>query len=624
MKIEKFLDYAFIVLLLLSSLFATKALWYSGLFTSHDGPHQVVRLYYYQKALEDGQFPPRYVSSALQGFGYPLFVFSYHLPWLVAAPLRFLGISIYDCLKILFAFSFSLSALTMFFFQKRLWGKWGAFVGAFLYLWAPFRFEDIFVRGALGENFCYIFLPLVFYGLTSFNSDKKAPSRIKNLKFKIENWWIIGSLGIAGLILSHALIFLLVLPAIFLYWVLELVNNFLSLPAAQATKKSPRNSECRIASARQLASLAMTSLKTFLLGFGLSAFYLLPAFFLKKYAIFNQLMAGRTASFTDHFPTFRQLLYSPWGYGFSFPGVEMDQMSFQVGVAQWLVVGMAIIIVLYVIAKGPARCGMTKQSQRKRLPRSLRSLAMTKSLFINKEKIYPATIFFLFIFFFSIFMMLPISTPVWRLVNCFAYIDYPWRYLLLSVFSASILGGFVVWASRNNKILIIGLLVLALYANRNHLRANKYLDWPPEAFVGEGDTSNTFDEYTPKWADRAYVKEKRPLVEVLQGEGDWQLLAKKTNKVELAVENEKESLYRLNLLYFPDVRLLVDGRPIGYDYKGKGVLDFSLPKGDYKIEVFFVRTRLEKIAIVISLFSSFVLILLLLANKPKQFFPGKK
>jgi len=510
LKIKKPSDWLFILILVFSSLWATKALWHVGLFTSHDGPHQVVRLLYYEQALKDGQFPPRYILSALKGFGYPLFIFSYHLPWIMAMPFRLLGLSIYDCIKIIFIITFVVSGLTMYFWQKKLWGGWGAFVGAFLYLWAPYRFSDIYVRGSLGEAMTFMFIPLVFSG---------------NI--------IIGSLAIAGIILSHSLIFVLLLPVLIFY-----------KPSWQ-------------------------SLKIFLLGLGLSAFYLIPAVLLKNQTIFTKTITMVAQDFSQHFPSFKQLVYSPWGYGFSFPGPN-DGMSFQVGIAQWLAVGLAIFYIF------------------------------------RQRRISLWLIFFIF----SILMMQPVSKFVWQIVNKFAFIDYPWRYLFLSVFSASVLAGFVVsprlighGPTRKNILIGVLLVAVALYTNRNHIRVNAWLDWPPETFIASGETSNTFDEYTPAWVNTDYTDKKKDLIQIITGKGSWANTIKKTSTIEFTARNEEPSEYRVNVLYFPDVRILVDGKVTDYSYKTKGVLDFTVPEGQHQVFIGFQGTLLEKIALVVSVIS---------------------
>lgn len=238
----------------------------------------------------------------------------------------------------------------------------------------------------------FLFIPLIFYGL-SFWKDKK-----NFLEFP--KTILIGAIGIAGVILSHALIFVLLLPVIIIY-----LTASLFLTVEKLRKKK-----------------VLSDLLIFILGFGLSAFYLIPAFYLKKNTFFEKIMAGTSMGFADHFPSFKQLIYSRWGYGFSFSGVAGDAMSFQVGITQWLVVGLAILMI---IAWSAGKLKMKTKS---------------------KNNLVLAVIF-LSIFAFSISMMLEFSKPIWQLVNKFAYIDFPWRYLLISTFASSVLAGFVIWAT---------------------------------------------------------------------------------------------------------------------------------------------------------------------------------
>src|SRR5438270_619418 len=89
----------YLILIMLFSIMGMKALFHPGLFTAHDIWHQVARLYYYNLAVSDGQFPPYWISTLANNYGYPLFFFSYHLPWLLALPLLNLGIDIPTVLK---------------------------------------------------------------------------------------------------------------------------------------------------------------------------------------------------------------------------------------------------------------------------------------------------------------------------------------------------------------------------------------------------------------------------------------------------------------------------------------------------------------------------------------------
>jgi len=490
----------------------------------------------------------------------------------------------------------------MYWWQRKLWGIWPAFVGAFLYQWAPFRFSDIFVRASLGEACTYMFLPLIFWGLSSVaegTHDRFSKSSSRDTGHKGKDTVMgpimnisseghfaasplqvfLGALGIAGIILSHSLIFMLLVPALLLWWLVNILSDL-----------------------SHLKQNLLKGLAVGVLGIGLAAFYFLPAVFLKNETVFDKIMAGSVMGFADHFPTIKQLIYSPWGYGFSFPGIN-DGMSFQVGIAQWLVVVSAAIL-LIVIA--------IRRSRRSNPPHDkIATLSFSRILRDQDSLAMTTGVTFLLILAFSLFMMQPASIPIWKLVNQFAYIDYPWRYLFLAVFSASVLAGFVVESLKHLKSLkllkfLVGafLLATALYTNRNHLGVNAWLDWPVASFVGDGDTSNSFDEYAPLLADKGYERLKKPLVEVIEGQGQTSQVKRKTNKISFSAKAQKSSVYRLNVWYFPQVKLSVDGQPAQYSYQEKGVLDFPLTEGKHKVEVKFVRTTIEQLGLLISLASA--------------------
>ena len=273
-----------------------KALLHSGFYTSHDGEHQLVRQYIFEQGLKDRQIPVRFNRQLYNGFGYPLFFFTYRLPFYFGEVFRFIGLSYADSIKSVFFIAFIASGLAMFWFARR-WGNLAGVISAILYMWAPYRFSVIFVRSALGEHMAAVFVPLLF---ASVIAGKK-----KNVNF------ILGAASLAGLFLSHAMMAQMTLLA-FIPWVL------MSLRATEGSVAI---------SLKMIQKIFLM----FILGIGLSAYYLIPA------AAFRGLTQKLNPNyFTDHFVTLRQLIYSPWGYAFSMKGVENDGMSFQVGVAQWL------------------------------------------------------------------------------------------------------------------------------------------------------------------------------------------------------------------------------------------------------------------------------------------------
>src|SRR3989344_4801505 len=204
MTVKSFLekiDYIFLLIIFTISLFLLKDLYRPGFYTSHDGPNQIVRLFHFNQALDDGQFPPRWNAGLLNGFGYPLFLFSYHLPWWIAQVPRIFGADIFGSIKFVFVVTYAFSAIAMYLFIKNMWGKAAAFTAAFVYLVTPFRFVDIFIRAALGESVSFAFIPLVFWALYRMRYGYRFSSIL------------IGIIGLTGLLLTHVMIFsLLVVP----------------------------------------------------------------------------------------------------------------------------------------------------------------------------------------------------------------------------------------------------------------------------------------------------------------------------------------------------------------------------------------------------------------------------
>ncbi len=98
----KKIDWLILFFIITASVFTLKDLFKPYFYTSHDGIHQVVRLYYFDQVLKDGQIPPRWVGGLLNGFGYPLFNFSYQMPWFIAEPLHLSGLSIFESIKMTF------------------------------------------------------------------------------------------------------------------------------------------------------------------------------------------------------------------------------------------------------------------------------------------------------------------------------------------------------------------------------------------------------------------------------------------------------------------------------------------------------------------------------------------
>ncbi len=272
-------------------------LLHSGLPVTDDGQDHVARIANFYQSLSEGNIVPRWAANLNWGYGHPILMFLYPLPSYMASLFHFIGFSFVDSTKLVFGLTFVASALAMYIWMRRPFGEKAAIVGGLLYVFAPYRFVDFYVRGALGEHVAFVFPPLVLYFLYHLARCEKNSHRLL--------WNAIGtSLSLAALILSHNAIAIMFFPVIVAYMVY--------LWAYEVKQKEVFVLSCATA---------------LVFGFSLSAFFWIPAYFEGKYTLRDIVTAGEAL---QRFVPWTWFVYSPWTFGV---GKELTK---QLGLIQWL------------------------------------------------------------------------------------------------------------------------------------------------------------------------------------------------------------------------------------------------------------------------------------------------
>ena len=271
-----------LLLLLLLSLPAFSLMLRPGIYTMHD--FHIFRQYEFDKCIQAKNFPCRWAPDAGLGYGEPVFNFYGQFPYWIGEIIHSFGFQIIDTVKLLFILSLVLSAFTMFIFARTYWGNLGGIISAIFYIYAPYRSVDVWVRGALPEALAFIFYPLILIFL----------ERKKYLLF---------SLSLAALILTHNLSVFMFLPFLVVFWFYK-SRDLKFIPAG-------------------LFSLL------------LSSFYLLPVIFESRLIT----LAKTTQDYYNyriHFTTLRELFVSRfWGYGASLWAQKF--LSVSAGHLHWIV-----------------------------------------------------------------------------------------------------------------------------------------------------------------------------------------------------------------------------------------------------------------------------------------------
>lgn len=540
-------DWIILLFIGIVSIFTLRDLYQPGFYTSHDGWNHVARLYHFNQAIKDGQIPPRWGGYLLNGFGYPLFIFSYHLPWFLAEPLVLAGISIFTSIKFVFVLTYLISGITMYLWISQMWGRKEAIISALVYLYIPYRFLNIFVRGNIGESASFAFLPLIFWGIYRA-SQKKYFSSI-----------IIGSIGLAGLLLTHIMISELIFLPFVLFFLTTLFYS------------------------KEKKKFLLTSLSMFFLGIGLSFYYLLPAYFYKPLTIFGSISNN---FYLNHFTTLKDLIYSPWGYSvIGHPG----EMTRQVGLVILGIFFLSVGINLFLILKSK----------------------------MNKEIVISSI--FILSFGFAIYMMIDASKPIWKILEPLSPVDIPWRFLAITTFCGSILAGYIVKLAQPwNKLRVLVMLMIifsSFYTNRNHLRINQATDIPLELYVLSEETTNTNAEYAPIWVDKNEARKKNNFIE---SNIKIQKSMKVTNQISFTYSSSSDTKTKIHHMFFPGWQAQIDGKKTNILKSEIGGMMLSLPKGDHEVKMKYQSTIPMRIGNIITLLSLLVLTILIVVNIRKK------
>jgi GT2 family glycosyltransferase len=494
-------------------------------FDSHDAFFHLIRLSEIDKAFRGGQIPPRWAPDLAAGLGAPVFNYFYPLVYYLGQVVHFLGFSLAASIRALFIFGFLIGFISAFLFLKRHFSHLAGFIGAFFYVFVPYTFTNIYVRGNLPEFLALMILPGVFY----FGEKVIFKKRFFSSAAFFFSFWL------AFLIMAHNIVAL---------WGVLWLFSYLFILAP-----------------KKIINLIFPAL----LGLGLSAFFWLPAILEVPLV---HLSVEKVFNWWDHFPTIRQLVYSPWGYGVSLPG-SGDTMSFQIGLPHlFLFLSSLMLAVIYFFKK-----------QIKQL--------------ISKPK---ALWFFFLSSFLFIFLMNHRSYSLWQTVPLLSRIQFPWRFLgflnFSLVFLIALLFNAILTFKKKAWINVIILFFLAVsvgfyhsYPKIKRATSEEKILTSPEAT----QTTTNANEILPVWAPTDYYR-----FDFGQAFGCQEFSCR------ALVDLEKEEEVVFAKFYFPSWQSNIGQT---YPQEATGLLAVTLPKGKHNILINWQETKTAQIANIISLFS---------------------
>ena len=565
-------DVISVLLILVTSFFLSIPLTKPGFFTVHDN-QQIARLYVFDRAINTGQFPVRWVDKLGFGFGYPLFVFYPPLVYMIGEIYHTLSFGFIDSIKLVFFSGIFFSGLAMYIFTRSIFGRLAGLVAATFYMLAPYRALDIYVRGAFAESFAFVWLPLVLWSFYRLSQTKKPI------------YVALSSLFLALLMITHNLIFLpfmLLLP----FYLLFLFLN--------SSSKKQFTMHCTLST---------------IFAFGLSAFFWVPALLEKKFTIVDQLLLVNLADYHIHFVYPQQLWNWPWGFGGSAAGLA-DGISFKIGKLH--VVLSAVSLILGVITWIKSR--------------------KPKLSTVNYQ--LSTVLFFLFLL--SAFLTTFYSQFIWDHTPGLGYLQFPWRFLTFTTLFSSILAGAFIYFLRVPVLrLVASVIILTLLIIPNYKLFNPQtyrFDLTDKITTSDQvinwDISSSSFEYLPKGValykgplntnlvkiDKTQLPNQR--VQALNGDAIISSVKETPTRVSFDIKATHETKVRINNFNFPGWQLKVDGNQVPIDDNNPlKLITFPFSSGNYHVDAMFKNTPTRTTANMISLLSIILIIAYLALGK---------
>lgn len=310
-----------------------------------------------------------------------------------------------------------------------------------------------------------------------------------------------------------------------------------------------------VASTRQWGKLRalMVSL---LIAFALAAFYTLPLVFERQFVQLWVMTAGKY-NVLNNFLSPGQLFspLSPW-LPFSWWGIALTPLG---------------ITVYY----------------RSRIP----------------QPTFAVLCFFILGLFMLLFLVTPASKAVWGSVELLQWFQFPWRLLSPAAFIICFLSGVIVYLPSENirRMLMVCFVFLAVvtlipmlsiaFRGSSALIPDEALE--PAQIRKQWLSVTVLSEYLPIWVKEkpaSPVEERltysRPYIEVQKSEESAHLYAYK-------IKTAGETLFTANLFYFPGWKVYVNSEELKPRITRQGLMQFSLPKGQFRVELKFENTPIR-------------------------------
>lgn len=311
----------------------------------------------------------------------------------------------------------------------------------------------------------------------------------------------------------------------------------------------------------------------------ISSYFIFPALLEKQNIKLSKIpIADRNL----YFVSIQKLVLPSWGYG---TPTDTNPFTYQIGIPQIIVWLSSVFSILKV-------------------------KSFDKSLFIS----------FLTLSLIFTFMMFPVSAFLWKL-PLLSEINYPWILLLPIGFIICFISGALTYVRYGIYIALLAALA-SIVMFMPYAAPIKTINFGDGYYLTNEATTTSSNELMPIW-----VKElpSTHFDQKIKTKGVIEALKTYSNRISFLASLPSQEKLQINQIYYPGWKAFVGGEsaPITYDNK-YGVMEINLPAGKSSVLLTFTETPMRLTANVITIISSFGLLIFLIGIMLKTKFLKKR
>ncbi|MEM6450129.1 MAG: hypothetical protein AAF703_07440 [Cyanobacteria bacterium P01_D01_bin.105] len=270
---SRWLDAGIVGCLLFAALIINWRLIRDGITGLGDVRWHLTWLQHFSHQLSEGIGYPRWLAGTNFGYGSPTFVFYPPLIYYLGAGLKALGLTFEQVVNVLFTGSVFLSGVSFYSWGRWRWGQIPGLLGALAYMLSP-GLLGVVHGGGLAPAYSFVWLPLLL--LLSEKAIQEAGQGIKTGKGQrgTTSWQYLSVSSAGTLALVWGLVALTHLPSLLIYAIAWIPYTICCL----------RNQSWPVRIHIGLSAL---------IGWGLAAFFLIPAVLEQRYINIDYMLASQ-------------------------------------------------------------------------------------------------------------------------------------------------------------------------------------------------------------------------------------------------------------------------------------------------------------------------------------------